>query len=168
MESRNEEAPARSRPRCALRSGQQIAEFLCLGIHEFLTLVITQERLAVVTIEDVVGVEGNLSSTAGSIDDILRYRITGGVTSKSFDDLETLFDRGPEVGGALDEIALIKIIRLHPAAQELMHKSTLYIDAIVNSLQKDRLVAEWDTGICKAAQRVSYLNRQLARMIGMN
>ena len=70
-------------------------------------LVIAQDDLVVAVADQVVGHDRNLAAAAGSIDDVRRDGVAAGVAAEALHDLEALAYRGPEMAGALDQVALV-------------------------------------------------------------
>jgi hypothetical protein len=75
-----------------------------VGVGEDFVFVVPDQDHAVVAVGEVVGIDGDLAASAGSVDDELRDRITGGVAAELLDDFDAFGDAGAEVRGAFDEI----------------------------------------------------------------
>ena len=82
-----------------------------IRVFENIALEIPQGDLAGSGIDDVIRVDWDFSAAAGTVDDELRNRVTGGVAAQAFNDRHAFRDRGAEVRGAGDEVALVKVIR---------------------------------------------------------
>jgi hypothetical protein len=72
------------------------------------------------------------------------------------------------VGRAVDEIALIEIIRPDPAHQELVDERFLDFHAVVHAAEQHALVAERDAGVGEAAECVAHFGGEFARVVGVD
>src|SRR5207253_4303488 len=88
-------------------------------ILEDLAFVISDLDSVIVAAEDIFRVDGHLAAATRSIDDILRHGVTGGVAAQLFHDLETFPDAGAQVSRTRNKIALVDVVRFHPAHEEL-------------------------------------------------
>src|SRR6476659_1581573 len=68
----------------------------------------------------------------------------------------------------MNKIALINIIRTHPAHKELVHERFHRLEIVVHTREQYTLVSQRDAGVGQAIQRLLHLNRQLPRMIYMH
>ena len=73
------------------------------------------------------------------IDDVLRHGITCSVTAQVFHDLQALAHAGAQMRGPGNQIALIQIIRFHPAHQEFLHVRLHDIYIVVHIAQAGRI-----------------------------
>ena len=147
----------RPNPKETLGSGQQLAEFLRLGIHKLLPLIIPQERAILVAVKDVVRIQRDLPAAPWGVHHKLWYRIPGRMTPKPLNNLQTFPYRSAKMSRAFNEIALIQVVGFYPAEKKLMNKSSLHVHAVVDSLEENGLVAERDTRIGEAAKRIPHL-----------
>ena len=69
------------------------------------------------------------------------------------------------MGGAGNQVALIDVIRLHAAHEQLLNECLHHFRRVVHVPEQNGLVAEWHAGIGQAAEGVADLGGQLARMI---
>ena len=67
---------------------------------------------------EVVRHDRDLPAAAGGIDDVLGHGVPGRVAAQALDDLEALADRRPEVSGALDQVALVQVVRADPVLDQ--------------------------------------------------
>src|SRR5215471_11234792 len=93
-----------------------------LWVFEDFALVVADYDLLVVVMQYVAGINWHLAATAGSVDHILRHAISRGVPSQAFDDLNPLGNRGAQMRGAVDEVALIDVVGSYAAHQQLVHE----------------------------------------------
>src|SRR4026207_1573489 len=84
-------------------------------IFEDFTFIIPDNDLLVIVIKNVAGIDRHFASASRRIDDELRHGITGGVTTQAFNDLNAFRDRSTQMRRTVDEVALINVIRTHPA-----------------------------------------------------
>jgi hypothetical protein len=87
------------------------------------------------------------------------------VAAQALHDLEALADRGPEVAGALDQVALVQVVRPDPVLDEAMDERSLDVDAVVDAGQQDALVAERDPGPGQLVGRPGDLGRDLVGVV---
>ena len=90
-------------------------------VFEHLAFEITDDYAIGIMAEPVVGGDGDLTASAGSIDNILRHGVARGVSSELFHDLEAASYTGSQMGAAINKVALIDIKRSNPAHQEFLH-----------------------------------------------
>jgi len=64
------------------------------------------------------------------------------VAAEALHDLEALANRRPEVAGALDQVALVEVVRPDPVLDELVDERALDVDAVVDAGEQDALVAD--------------------------
>ena len=107
------------------------------GVDELFSFVISQDGAFVVLFDDVLRVDWNLAAAAGAVDDELRDGVAGGMTAEAFDDLDSFGDSGAEVGGALDEIALVKVVGTDTTHEELLDEFLLGLDGVVHVFEED-------------------------------
>ena len=95
---------------------------LRLGVSSDDTFVVAQNYFVRALGDDVLGHDGNLAATAGSIHHEGRYTVAGGVSAKVFDDLDTLGNGCAEVFETHGEVALVYVVRTHAHAHEVVHE----------------------------------------------
>ena len=88
-----------------------------VGVFEDFAFEIAQGDAAGAGVDEVVGVDRDFATAAGTINDKLGYGIAGGVAAQAFDDIDAFRDGGAEVGGAGDEVALVEVVRPDAAHQ---------------------------------------------------
>src|SRR5207249_11594415 len=66
-------------------------------VLEDFAFVIANHDFFVVVIQDVARINRHLPAAAGSVDNELRHRVTGGVAAQALDDLDPFGNRGPQV-----------------------------------------------------------------------
>ena len=115
--------------------------------------------------QDVFGIDRHLAAAAGRVDDVLRHGVAARVTAQLLHDLDPLAHAGAQMRGAGDQVALVDVIRLHAAHEQLLHVRLHHQRIVVDVLEQDALVAERNARIGQPAHRVAHLGRQLARMI---
>ena len=120
---------------------------LGLGVSGDNTLEVTQDNLARSLRNDVSGHDGSLAAAAGSVDNEGGDAVTGGMTTQSFHDLDTLGNSGTEVAQTQRGIALIDVVGTDTDANQLVDQLQHDVDAVVNTGQQDGLVAQGDTGV---------------------
>ena len=79
-----------------------------------------------------------------------------------------LADAGAQMRRAGNQIALVKVIRLHAAHEQFLHVRLHHRRVVVDVFEQDGLVAERNAGVGQAAQRVADFGRQFARMVRVN
>src|SRR5207249_8637002 len=79
--------------------------------------------------------------------------------------LETLADRGPEVPGSFDEVALVEVVRPDPVLDEAMDERPLDVHAVVDASEEDALVAERDAGPRQLVGGTADLGGDLVRVV---
>ena len=87
------------------------------------------------------------------------------MAAQAFNDLDTFGDRGAQVRRAVDQVALIEVIRAHPAHQQFVHERFHRLDVIIDAGEQHALVAERDSGIRQPFECFFHFNRELARMV---
>jgi hypothetical protein len=83
--------------------------------------------------------------------------VAGRVAAQALDNLQALADRRAEVARALDQVALIQVIRANPHLDEAVDELALDVDAIVDSGEEDRLVADGDPRSSQLVDRACHL-----------
>ena len=116
----------------------------------------------------VVGHDGDLPAAARRVDDVLRYRVAGGVAAKALHDLQALADRRPEMTRTLHEVALVDVVRPDPDLHELLDQVTLDVHAVVDAGQEHRLVAQRNAGPRQAVARARQLGRDLVGVVDVD
>ena len=118
--------------------------------------------------DDILRVEGDLSAASGAVDDELWDGIPGSVTAEALDDLDAFGHASAEVGGALDEIALIEIVGTNTAHEELLDEFLLDFDRVVDSFEKDGLVPHDKAGVCQATERVADFGGEFVGVVAVD
>src|SRR5205814_7310333 len=77
--------------RCAVRG---------LRILEDFPLEIAEDNAIDISLEDVLGIDGNLSAAAGGVDHELGHSIAAGVAAQAANNLNAFADARAEMGGA--------------------------------------------------------------------
>lgn len=77
-----------------LARDEALADF---GVDEFLTFVVSQDDFFFGAGDDVVGIEGDFSTTARSIENVLREGVASGVSAEAFDEVEPRLNGGSKV-----------------------------------------------------------------------
>ena len=131
-------------------------------------LVVAEHDLVVRVRDEVVRHDRDLPAAAGRIHDVLGDGVAGGVAAEPLHDLETLADRRPEVPGALDEVALVDVVRPDPDLHEPLDQVALDVDAVVDAGQEHGLVPERDAGARKDVARACQLGGDLVRMVDVD
>ncbi len=139
-----------------------------LWVFEDFAFVVADEDALFIADEDVVGIQRHFSATAWGINDELRHGITGGVTPESFDDFDPLCHGGTEVGGALDQIALIQVVGPDAAHEELVNEALHDFWFIVHAAQEHALIPQWHAVVCEDAEAFADLGGEFAGMIGVD
>ena len=124
--------------------------------------------MLVVVFHDVLWIDRDFSAAARGIDDELRDGVAGGVAAETLDDVDAFLDAGAEVAGALDEVALVEVIRAHAAHDELVDELALGLDVVIHAAEEYGLVAHGDAGIGEAAEGVANLAGEFVWMIRMD
>lgn len=137
-------------------------------VVEELVLVVAEGDAAVSGIDEVVGVEWDFSAAAGAVDDELRDGVAGGVAAEAFDDGDAFGDGGAEVGRAVDEVALIEVVRPDAAHEELVDEGFLDIDVVVDAAEEDGLVTKGDAGVGEACECVADFGGEFAGVVGVD
>ena len=91
-----------------------------LWVDEFFPFVIAENNFAIGFRDNVIGIKRDFSSSPWSIENVLGESVASGVTTQVFDEIEPSLHRSAEVRGAFDEIALIEVVGLYSAHQELV------------------------------------------------
>ena len=128
-------------------------------------LVVAQDDLVVRVADQVVGHHRDLAAAAGRVDHVGRDRIAAGVAAQALHDLEALADGRPEMAGALDQVALVEVVRPDPVLDQLVDERALDVDAVVDAGQQDRLVADRQAGPGQLVDRPADLRRDLVRVV---
>ncbi len=85
--------------------------------------------------------------------------------AQALHDLEALADRRPEVAGALDEVALVQVVRPDPVRDELVDQRALDVDAVVDAREQHALVADRQAGPRQLVDRARDLGRDLVGVV---
>src|SRR5664280_305297 len=115
--------------------------------------------------ENIVGTDRNLATTMRRIDDELRHGEAARMTAQKLHDLDALVDRGSEVTDTTGQIALVDIIGSDADSHELLNELFHDIGAIVDPLEKDRLVANRNPCINQHRDSPGRLGRHLAGVV---
>src|SRR5579862_380419 len=113
-----------------------------VGITVRVAFEIAQEEIVSLASYDRVGRNEYLAATARRVDAEHWRRISGRMAAKRTDDLDALLDRGTEVSGATDRIALIEVIWLDPSHQEPVHQLLHQHDIVVDAFKKNGLAPQ--------------------------
>ena len=135
------------------------------GVFKNFTLVIAQHHPVGVVAQNVVGIDGHFAAATGRVNDVLRRGVTGRVAAQLRHDFNALPDAGAQVRRAGNQIALVKVIRLHPAHEQFLDMRLHDFRVVVDVFEEDGLVAERNAGVSEAAQRVTDFRGQLARVV---
>src|ERR1700744_1288973 len=84
------------------------------------SFVISNHDFFVVVIEDIARVNWNFTPASWCIDDELGYSVAGSMTPETFDDLDPFCQGSREVSRAVNQIALVDVVRAHPAHHQLV------------------------------------------------
>ena len=87
------------------------------------------------------------------------------MAAQALHDLEALADRRPEVPGALDQVALVQVVRPDPVRHELVDERALDVDAVVDAGEQHALVADRQPGLGQLVDRARDLGRDLVRVV---
>jgi hypothetical protein len=90
------------------------------------------------------------------------------VAAELLDDLDAVADAGTQMGRALDQIALIEVIRPHAAHEQLVHEALHDVGIVVHAAQQHALIAQRHAVVGQQAQAIAHFGGQLARMIGVD
>ena len=85
------------------------------GVMKLFVFVISECNSFIIIVNDVVGVDGDFSASARSVDNILGDGVARCVSAESLNDGNSFFDACAKVGGAFDEIALVEVVGADPA-----------------------------------------------------
>ena len=85
------------------------------------------------------------------------------MAAQALDDLEALADRRPEMPAALDQVAVVEVVRPDADLDQLVHELALDVDAVVDAGEQHRLVADRDAGAGQPVDRARDLGRDLVR-----
>lgn len=118
--------------------------------------------------DDVLRVDGDFSAATGAVDDELGDGVAGGVTAEAFDDLDAFGHAGAEVGGALDEVALVEVVGTNATHEELLDEFLLDLDGVVDSLEKDGLVPHDNAGVGQATEGVANFGGEFVGVVGVD
>src|SRR5262245_3113680 len=127
----------------------------------YLALEIAEQEIVAVAANDGIGRQLDLATPARSVDDEHRRRVACGMAAQRADDLEAGIDRGAEVARAFDRIALVQIVRLHPAHQKAVHQGLDDGGIVVDALEQHGLRAERDARVGEPRRRFAHFRRQL-------
>ena len=116
---------------------------LCVSSND--TLVVSENYLIRCLGNDVLRHYRSLSAAAGSVNYECRYAISGGVSSETFDDLDSLGYGGSEVLDTHGEVADVDVVRTYSVLNKDLNKVSHDVLAVVYSTKKYGLVAERDT-----------------------
>ena len=87
------------------------------------------------------------------------------MAAQALHDLEALADRRPEVARALDQVALVEVVRPDPVGDELVDERALDVDAVVDAGEQHALVADRQAGLRQLVDRARDLGRDLVRVV---
>ena len=136
-----------------------------LGVSEFLAFIVSKDRAFFVGLHDILWIDGDFSSSARGIDNILGDGVAGSVAAKAFDDFDPLGNSGSEVGGPLNEIALIEIVGADAAHEEFVNELLLNLDGVVDLVEEDGLVPHHDSGIGEPAKGIVNFGGEFAGVV---
>ena len=115
-------------------------------------LVVAQHDLVIRVADQVVGHDRDLAAAAGRVDHVGRDGVAARVAAQALHDLEALADRRAEVPAALDQVALVQVVRPDAHLDELVDQLALDVDAVVDACEQDRLIADRDAGAGRACR----------------
>ena len=154
--------------RTGSRALRAVLRFLDFGVFEDVAFVVADDDAFVVVMEDVAGVDRDLSTSARSVDNELRNGVTRGVAAQAFDNFEAFRDGGAQVRGAVDEVALVNVIRPDAAHEEFVHKRFHDGQRVVDAFEEDALVAERDAVVGHHFETGLHFGGELARVVGVD
>ena len=132
-------------------------------------LVVAEHDLVVRVADEVVRHDRDLAAATGRVDDELRDRVARRVAAQALDDLEALADRRPEVAGALDQVALVEVVRAGTRISTSRWTSSRWM--CTQSLtpgEQHRLVAQRDAGAAQLVAGAGELGRDLVGVVDVD
>src|SRR4051812_20790156 len=153
----------------AVGTGVLVVLLVRLGllVGRDVALVVAEHDLVVAVRDQVVRHDRDLAAAPGRVDDVGRDGVARGVTTETFDDLETLADGRPEVTRALDEVALVEVVRPNAVRDKLVDERALDVDAVVDAREQDALVADRQPRLGQLVDGAADLRRDLVRVVEM-
>lgn len=118
--------------------------------------------------DEVLGVDGDFSAAAGGIDDVLGDGVAAGVAAEAFDDIDSFGNSGAEVGGSLDEVALVEVVGADAAHEEFVDEVFLDFDGVIDLIEEDGLISHDDAGVREAPEGFLDLGGELFGVIGVD
>src|SRR6185503_4661458 len=144
------------------------APLAILRVLEHLAFEIADDHPTAMPAEDVFRVDRHLAAAARRVDDVLRHGVTCRVPAQRLHDFQPLAHRRAQVSRAGDEVALVHVVWLHPAQKKLLHERLHHGHVVIDMLEEHGLVAQRNTRIRQAAERVAHLGGQLAWVVGVD
>src|SRR5205814_7167523 len=147
----------------AVRAGRLVVALVArrLLVGRDVALVVAQDHLVIRVADQVVRHHRDLAAPTRRVDHICRDRVARRVAAQALHDLEALADGRPEVPGALDEVALVEVVRSDPVLDELVDERALDVDAVVHAGEQDALVADREARPGQLVDRPADLRRDL-------
>lgn len=90
------------------------------------------------------------------------------MAAEAFNDFDTFGDAGAQVSGALNEVALIEVVRADATHKKFVDQVALDLDGVVDLVEEDGLVPHHDTGVGEAAEAIANFAGEFARVIGVD
>lgn len=72
------------------------------------------------------------------------------------------------MGGAFDEVALVKVVGFDAAHEEFVDEGGLDGEGVVDAAQEDGLIAELDAGSREAREALAHFGGEFPGVIGVN
>ncbi len=116
----------------------------------------------------VGGHHGDLATPAGRIHAESGHGESTGVPAQTLDDLDAFGHGGAEVTGALHQVALVQVIGAHAEAHQVLDQLALDVNAVVDTCEKNRLVAEGDAGAGEFIGCLRQLGGDLVGVVDVN
>ena len=118
--------------------------------------------------QDVFRTHRHFAAAAGRINHIGRHGVTSRVAAQLFHDRQPGAHACAQVRGASNQIALVNVIRLHAAHEQLLQVCLHYVGVVVDMFEQHCLVAERHSGVSQPAECITNFRGQFARMIRVN
>jgi len=116
------------------------------------TIAVPDDPTPLVSSEDGVRKDGNLSSVPRRVDDIGRYGESGCRSPEFVHDRESAIERRAKGAESRREVALIEVIWPAPQHNEVLEHLPQYDRTVVHPLEKHCLVPRGDAGVGKYVQ----------------
>ena len=128
-------------------------------------LVVAQDDGVVRGRHEIVRHERNLAAAVRAVDHVGRNAQAGHVAAQPFHDLQPLPDRGAEMAGPDDRIAVEEVIGPDLDAQQGPHQFAHGLQVVVDPLEQHRVVVDRHAGLEQALAHAGRFRRDLARMV---